>query len=320
MKILVLPDSFKESLDSVKVGKGIEQGIKKVSPSIKVEVCPLSDGGEGFLESVGHYIDLKKVFVEVTDLTGKRRKVFYGWCSEKCLAVIETAKVVGLHLVPHDKRKPENFTSYGVGELIVKAIQRGAKELVIGLGGSGVNDGGAGIAQSLGYKLLDERGEEVGWGPLNLLRVRKILPPSNGLLMGRLLMEGVSIWIASDVKNPYFGKTGATFVYGPQKGLSKDLCFEVDMALKNFAKVIKRDLKVDVQKQPGSGSAGGMGGALFAFCGGRFISGFEWIRKVAELDKKIGNFDLVITGEGQLDFQTSYGKLVGEVIKFAKKL
>ncbi len=312
LKILVLPDSFKESLDSINVAKAISRGLRKVNIAIEVESYPLSDGGEGFLDSVFQYMNLRKTNVKVTDLAWKRRKVAYGWCPDKRLAVIETARIVGLHLVPPQERKPEKFTSYGVGEAIMKAVKKGAKEIVIGLGGSGVNDGGAGIAQALGYKLLDDRGEEVGWGPLNLLRVKKIVPPP-----GKSLLQNVSILIASDVKNPYYGKSGATLVYGPQKGLAKELCPKVDRALRNFARVIKKDLGVDVQGQPGSGSAGGMGGALFAFAGGRFISGFEWIRKIANLDKRILNADLVITGEGQLDYQTSFGKLVSEVVRFA---
>ncbi|MCX8064721.1 MAG: glycerate kinase [Candidatus Hydrogenedentes bacterium] len=311
-RILVLPDSFKESLDSVSVCNAIRDGVRKVFPDFEIDTCPLSDGGEGFLESASHYLKLKKVRVEVTDLTGKLRKVCYGWCPDKKLAIIETAKIVGLHLVPKERRKPEYFTSYGVGEVIMEAINRGANEIVVGLGGSGVNDGGAGIAQALGYKLIDKNGKEIEWGPLGLMKLKDIIVSPH-----KSLLERVSIYIASDVRNPFYGRLGATYVYGPQKGLTKEMCPKVDFALRRFAGIIKRVVKADVQQQPGSGSAGGMGGALFAFANGKFVSGFEWIRKVANLDEKIEKSDLIITGEGQLDYQSSFGKLVGEVVKLA---
>lgn len=314
MRVLVLPDSFKESVDSVTVCKAIREGIGKVSSQIRVELCPFSDGGEGFLDAVSHYINFKKVGIEVTDLTGRRRRILYGWCEGKKMAIIETARIVGLHLVQAELRKPEQFTSFGVGEAVVKAIRKGAKEIVVALGGSGVNDGGSGIAQALGYKLLDKNGKEIGWSPLNLLDLNKIVPSTD-----TKMLEEVDIYIASDVKNPFYGKLGATYVYGPQKGLKRDLCPVVDSALKRFAHIIKRDLGVDVQKQPGSGSAGGMGGALFAFAKGKFVSGFEWVKKIANLEEKVKECDVIITGEGQLDYQSFFGKIVGEVVNLGRK-
>ncbi len=313
-KILIASDSFKESLDTIKVAETIAQGWKKGFPNTQILTCPISDGGEGFLNAISINLNIKYTIATITDLTGKKRKIKYGWLVSQKTAIIETAEITGLHLVPPQKRHPEYFTSYGVGEIILHAIQKGAKQIVLGLGGSGVNDGGAGIAQALGYQLLDSQGKTIGKGPLEL---QNLICIKNTPYYEQI--KNVSIIIASDVKNPYSGPRGATFVYGPQKGLKKELCPIVDKALKNFARVIKRDLKIDIQKQPGSGSAGGMGGALFAFANGKFIPGFLWIAQASKLEEKIASADLVITGEGQLDQQSFSGKVVGEIINLASK-
>ena len=311
-KVLIAPDSFKESLDAIKVAKSIEKGWKKVFPKSKIITCPLSDGGEGFLNALSLNLNLDYCYTVVTDLTGKKRKIKYGWIPEQRTAVIETASIVGLHLVPQKDRKPEFFTSYGVGEAILHAIQRGAKQVVLGLGGSGVNDGGAGMAQALGYLLLDASQKPIGKGPLQLQHISYIKKPEyyNAI-------KSTSIIIASDVKNPYYGPYGATFVYGPQKGVTPELCPVIDNALKKFAQTIKKELNIDIQKQPGSGAAGGMGGALFAFADGKFIPGFQWIAQVSHLEEKLSSADFVITGEGQLDHQSLSGKVVGEMIRLA---
>ncbi|MGC8845973.1 MAG: glycerate kinase, partial [Candidatus Hydrogenedens sp.] len=305
LKVLIAPDSFKESLDTTEVATSIAEGWKRIIPDSQLIICPLSDGGEGFLNAVSVNLNVEYLTTTVTDLTGKKRKVKYGWISKQKTAVIETAKIVGLHLVPKNVRKPEFFTSYGVGEIILHAIQKGARQIVIGLGGSGVNDGGAGIAQALGYQLLNSQGKSIGEGPLELQNLACI---KNTRFYERI--KNTDIIIASDVKNPYYGPQGATFVYGPQKGLKKELCPIVDKALRKFAGIIKRDMQIDIQKQPGSGSAGGMGGALFAFANGKFIPGFQWIAQASNLSRKLASVDLIITGEGQLDHQSFFGKVV----------
>lgn len=312
MKVLIAPDSFKETLDTTKVAKSIAKGWKNIIPDSELIVCPLSDGGEGFLNAVSVSLNIDYFTTVVTDLMGKKRKIKYSWLKEQKTAIIETAEIVGLHLVPSDKREPEFFTSYGVGEVILHAIYKGAKQVVLGLGGSGINDGGAGIAQALGYQLLNSQGKPIGKGPLEL---QNLVCIKNTNYYEQI--KNTAIIIASDVKNPYYGPHGATFVYGPQKGLKKELCPVVDKALKNFARIIKRDMKIDVQKQPGSGSAGGMGGALFAFASGRFIPGFQWIAQTANLTQKLASVDLIITGEGQLDHQSFSGKVVGEILTLA---
>ncbi|HOK09393.1 MAG TPA: glycerate kinase [Candidatus Hydrogenedens sp.] len=313
LKVLVAPDSFKESLNTTEVAKYIVKGWKKAYPTSQLITCPISDGGEGFLDAVSMSLNMQYLSTTVADLTGKKRKIRYGWLPKQKVAIIETASVVGLHLVPPENRTPEKFTSYGVGEVILNAIQKGAKQVVLGLGGSGVNDGGAGIAQALGYQLLNFDGKPIGRGPLDLQNLACI----KSSIYGEQI-KNTAIIIASDVKNPYYGSHGATFVYGPQKGLRKELCPIVDRALKHFACIIKRDMKIDVQKQPGSGSAGGMGGALFAFAFGKFIPGFQWIAQASNLSEKVASVDLVITGEGQLDYQSFSGKVVGEMIHLAK--
>lgn len=310
--VLIAPDSFKESLDAIKVAKSIEKGWGKVFPKSKTMICPLSDGGEGFLDALSFNIRLDYRYAIVTDLTGNKRKIKYGWIPKQKTAVIETASIVGLHLVPKKDRKPELFTSYGVGEAILHAIQRGAKQVVLGLGGSGVNDGGAGIAQALGYLLLDAYQKPIGKGPLELQHISHIRKSEH-----YDKIKNIPITIASDVKNPYYGPQGATFVYGPQKGITPELCPVIDNALKKFAHIIKKELNIDIQKQPGSGAAGGMGGALFAFANGKFISGFQWIAQVSHLEEKLASVNFVITGEGQLDNQSFSGKVVGEMLCLA---
>lgn len=310
--VLIAPDSFKEALSATQVVQGIVEGWSKVYPRTHFICCPFSDGGEGFLDAVATNVPIEIKHTTVTDLTGKKRRIPYGWSPKSNTAIIETAHIVGLHLVPPHRRTPEKFTSYGVGEIILKVIQRGAEEIVVGLGGSGVNDGGAGIAQALGYTLLDSKGTPLSCEPLALENVSKIIISPH-----RECILSCSIIIASDVKNPYYGPKGATFTYGPQKGLSKDLCPRLDSALKRFAEVIRKDLNINVQRQPGSGSAGGMGGALFAFAGGKFVPGFKWLAQVSQLEKKIQSANLIITGEGQLDKQSMYGKVVGEIIQLA---
>lgn len=313
-KILIASDSFKESLDTTKVAETIAQGWIKGFPNSQIITCPISDGGEGFLNAVARSLNMDYKTATISDLTGKKRKIKYGWIASQKTVIIETAKITGLHLVPPQKRQPEHFTSYGVGEIIFHAIQKGAKQIVLGLGGSGVNDGGAGIAQALGYQLLNSHGKPIGQGPLELQHLTCI---QNTPYFEQI--KNTKIIIASDVKNPYYGPQGATFIYGPQKGLKKELCPIVDKALKNFACIVKRDLKIDIQKQPGSGSAGGMGGALFAFANGKFVPGFQWIAQASSLEEKIASTDLVITGEGQLDYQSFSGKVVGEIINLASK-
>jgi len=314
LKVLIAPDSFKESLDTTKVAKSIAEGWKNIIPESELIICPLSDGGEGFLNAISVSLNIKYFTTVVTDLMGKKRKIKYGWLTQPKTAIIETAEIVGLHLVPRGKRKPEIFTSYGVGEVILHAIHKGARQIVLGLGGSGINDGGAGIAQALGYQLLNTQGKPIGKGPLELQNLTCI---KNTRYYEQI--KNTTIIIASDVKNPYYGPHGATFVYGPQKGLKKELCPVVDKALRNFARIIKRDMKIDIQKQPGSGSAGGMGGALFAFAFGKFIPGFQWIAQNSNLSQKIASVDIIITGEGQLDHQSFYGKVVGEILNLAQE-
>ncbi|HOV33384.1 MAG TPA: glycerate kinase [Candidatus Hydrogenedens sp.] len=311
-KVLIAPDSFKESLDAIKVAKSIVKGWKNVFHKSKIIICPLSDGGEGFLEALSLNLSLNYRYTIVTDLTGKKRKIKYGWIPKQKTAVIETASIVGLHLVPQKDREPEHFTSYGVGEAILHAIQRGAKKVVLGLGGSGINDGGAGIAQALGYLLIDSSQKPIGKGPLELQNISYI---RKSKYYDKI--KGTSIIIASDVTNPYYGPQGATFVYGPQKGVTPELCPVIDNALKKFAQTIKKELNIDIQKQPGSGAAGGMGGALFAFANGKFVPGFQWIAQVSHLEEKLASADFVITGEGQLDNQSFSGKVVGEMIQLA---
>lgn len=314
MKILVAPNSFKGSLNSVEVANCIEKGIKKVFKKIDVIKVPFADGGDGTVESIIASIPQGKIVrCKTTGPLGEKIDSFFGVIPEKT-AVIEMAATAGLRLVPENKRNPLKTTTYGVGELIIKAIEYGCKKIIIGIGGSATNDGGAGMAQALGVKLLDKNGREIGFGAAELKKLRKI-----DISKIDRRIENVKIIVASDVTNPLCGKNGASYVYGPQKGATEEMVRELDKILLNYARVIKRDLKIDVKDIKGAGAAGGLGAGLLAFCKADIKKGFELIAEITNLEEKIKNSDLVITGEGKIDSQTLSGKAPYGITRYAKK-
>ncbi|MEA2088030.1 MAG: glycerate kinase [Candidatus Caldatribacteriota bacterium] len=314
MKIVVAPDSFKGSLTAVEVSDAIEQGVREIFPEAEIIKIPMADGGDGTVQCLVNATGGEILREKVTGPLGDEVLASYGILGNKKTAVIEMAEASGLTLVPEDKRNPLITTTYGTGQLIKAALDQGCRKMIIGIGGSATNDGGAGMVQALGVKLLDREGKEIGFGGGELKKINRI-DISN--LDNRLSQTGVLI--ASDVSNPLCGPKGASRIYGPQKGATPEVIEELDESLAYFAEIIKRDLNKDIKDMPGSGAAGGLGASLIAFLDAELRPGIEIMIEIVKLEQAIKDADLVITGEGKIDSQTIYGKAPIGVAKIAKK-
>lgn len=314
MKIVIAPDSYKESLSALAVATAIEQGFCEIFPTAEYVKLPVADGGEGTVEAMVAATQGEIVNVRVTGPLGESVEGFYGRSGDQQSAFIEMAAASGLERVPPAQRNPLKTTSWGTGELIRHALDAGVKHIIIGIGGSATNDGGAGMAQALGAKLLNAQGEQIGPGGGELEKVSRI---DISELDKRL--AGCRIDVACDVTNPLTGEEGATAVFGPQKGATPEMIARLDKALEHYATVIARDLDVDVLNLAGGGAAGGMGAALYAFCGAHLRQGIEIVTDALHLDQQVADADLVITGEGRIDSQTIHGKVPVGVAKIAKR-
>ncbi len=314
MKIVIAPDSYKESLSALEVSTAIEQGFREIFPSAQYVKLPVADGGEGTVEAMVAATGGRIVHVPVTGPLGERVEGFYGLSGDEQSAFIEMAAASGLELVAPSQRNPLKTTSWGTGELIRHALDVGVKHIIIGIGGSATNDGGAGMVQALGARLLDAEGDAIGPGGSELERLAKIDRSS----LDRRLAD-CRIEVACDVTNPLTGEEGASAVFGPQKGATPEMIVMLDNALAHYAKVIARDLDIDVLHLAGGGAAGGMGAALYAFCGAHLRQGIEIVTDALHLDEQVADADLVITGEGRIDSQTIHGKVPVGVAKVAKR-
>ncbi len=317
MKIVLAPDSFKGNLTSLQVACAFEEGIKRVIPNANCIKIPMADGGEGTVQSLVDATGGKFIRKKVKGATGALLFARYGILSDKKTAVIEMSEASGLPSVEGTKNKnPLETTTYGTGQLMMDAINKGANHIILGLGGSATIDGGAGMAQALGIKFLDKRGlelKELGAGGM-LNRIANID-------MSRIdsRIKRVKITVASDVNNPFCGKNGAAYIFGSQKGATPTMISKLDANLKYFAAIIKRDLRKDVMKLKWAGAAGGLGAGLAAFTGAKLKSGIDIIIQSTGLENHIKNADLVITGEGRVDFQTAFGKTPAGVARIARK-
>ncbi|MBQ9544723.1 MAG: glycerate kinase [Clostridia bacterium] len=312
-KIVVIPDSFKGTVSSMQFCRIAERAIKKSFPGCEVVSVPVADGGEGsvdaFLESCGG----EKVKMSVTGPLGEKTESFFGVLPDGT-AVVEMAAAAGLPLVG-DRKDPSVTTTYGVGELMRGAIERGAKKLILALGGSATNDGAAGAAAALGAKFFDAGGKEfvpVG-GTLKDIKTIDV----SGL---KKTLSGVEVRAMCDIDNPLCGPTGAAAVFGPQKGAGEDMVKMLDAGLYNLAGVIKKDLGEDVIDLPGAGAAGGMGAGAAAFFGAKLVMGIEAVLDTVGFDKIAADADLVISGEGKIDTQSLRGKVVIGIARRTKKL
>ncbi|GGB69678.1 glycerate kinase [Fictibacillus barbaricus] len=313
MKVLIAIDSLKGSLSSIDASRAIREGISDVDKAIEVVTVPLADGGEGTVDALIYATQGSLVEKEVTGPLGNKIKAAYGILGDNTVA-IEVAAACGLPLVPEEKRNPTLTTTYGVGELIWDAIGRGCRDFIIGLGGSATNDAGFGMLQALGYSFLDAQGNEIGLGGKELSKIRKI-DVSNVASV----LEECNFRVACDVDNPLFGENGAAYIFGPQKGATPEMVRELDTGLRNFADVTYRDLDRDIQHMAGGGAAGGLGAAFAGFLDGQLLSGTGLLLEALKMEENMADVDLVITGEGRLDNQTSMGKAPLGVANLAAK-
>lgn len=313
-KYLLAPDSFKESMTAREVCLAMAKGIKKADPAAEIISVPMADGGEGTVDSLVDAMKGRKIYVRVTGPLGKKIKTYYGLLGDGQTAVIEMAKASGLELVPPAKRNPMITTTYGTGELVKDALKRGAKKIIIGLGGSSTTDGGAGMAQALGVHLLDKNKQDLAFGGGALGKLAQIDLSS---LEPRL--KQAKIILASDVTNPLTGKDGAAAVFGPQKGATPAMVKVLDNNLHHYAAVIKKKLHKDIENTPGAGAAGGLGAGFMAFTNCQMNKGIEIVIKLTRLEEKVKVADYIFTGEGGTDFQTKFGKTPFGVAQLGKK-
>jgi glycerate kinase len=315
MKIVIAPDSFKESLSALEVAEQIEAGFQAVFPDAHYVKLPVADGGEGTVDAMVAATGGRRVPVRVTGPLGRPVQACYGITGDGTTAVIEMAAASGLALVPPEARNPMKTTSFGTGELIRHALDDGLRRFIIGIGGSATNDGGVGMLQALGARFLeqDER-QEIGYGGGALASLAKIATGG----MDKRLRES-QVTVACDVDNPLTGPRGASAIFGPQKGATPEMVASLDRNLKHFASLVKRDLQRDIDAVPGAGAAGGMGAALLAFLQAELRPGVEIVIEAIGLAEALEGADLVITGEGRIDGQTIYGKAPAGVARLAKR-
>jgi glycerate kinase len=314
MKIVIAPDSFKGSLSAFEVAKSIQKGILNVDETIETVIVPMADGGEGTVQSLIDASDGKIVEVMVHDPLFRQIKSFYGIMGDGVIAVIEMAAASGLPLLTPEERNPFKTTTYGIGELIKDALNRGCRKFIIGLGGSATNDGGCGMAQALGVKFLDENENEIGPGGGELAKISSI-----DILGLDKRIRNAEFLAACDVDNPLCGAKGASAVYGPQKGASANDVKTLDNGLLHFAKIVNQKLNLDIKDVPGAGAAGGLGAGVLIFLNAQLRRGIEIVTQSTNLADKMNDANLVITGEGRIDFQTAFGKTPFGVAQIAKE-
>lgn len=313
-KIVIIPDSFKGSASSLEVAECIERGVLKAVKDAVIKKIPIADGGEGTVESVIYAAGGEFIRVDVKNPLGKTVSAKYGLINSS-QAVIEMAEASGITLVDEKERNPLKSSTYGTGELIRDAINRGVKEILIGIGGSATNDCGIGMANALGYRFLDEKGEELESIAENMIRVKSI-DDSN---VDKRLFD-IKINVACDVKNVLYGEDGATAIYGKQKGVTKESFDVLDNGLKNIARLIKEKYKKEIDFIEGAGAAGGLGGGLIGFCNAEIKSGIDAMLDIINFERELEGASLVITGEGAIDGQTKKGKVPVGVARRVKKL
>lgn len=313
-RYLCAPDSFKESLTAMEAARAMAQGIENADHDAEVRCLPMADGGEGTARALVDATGGSMRAVPVHDPLGRPVEGHFGLLADGTTAVVETAEASGLALLEAKERNPLIASSYGTGELMLAVVRSGAKRIIVGLGGSATNDAGAGLLQALGVRLLDKNGNDLAHGGAALANLTTIdistMDPA---------LKNVAITAACDVTNPLTGPTGASAVFGPQKGASKDDVATLDAALAHFAQVIDSQLGVAVNDVPGAGAAGGIGAALKGFLNAEFRPGIAIVIEQSGLDAAAQWADVVFTGEGSIDFQTKFGKTPAGVAETAKR-
>ncbi len=313
MKIVIAPDSFKESLSALEAARAIRRGAQKVFPRARFELVPMADGGEGTLLTLMDNLYGTVISNIVFNPLRNKVRARWGWISNRRVAVIEMAEASGLALVPPAQRNPLHTSSFGTGQQIRNALDRGARQILLTLGGVATNDAGTGFAEALGYRFLDQAGHPIPRGAAGLSRLARI--DASGIHPG---LAKVKVIAATDVTNPLCGPRGSARVYGPQKGATAAMIPAIDRALNHFAKIVLRDLKRNVRDVPGAGAAGGAGAGAMAFLNASLKPGVELVAETVGLRQKMRGADLAITGEGKIDSQTRFGKTPSGVAHAAR--
>ena len=316
MKFLLVPDKFKGSLSAQEVIEALKKGISKVHPEAAIFSAVLSDGGDGFLDSVSHYTDSGPVHCETQDPLGRPSKSTYLYDESTGSAYIEMALTAGLVLLKDEERNPLYTSTFGTGLQIKDALKRGARKIFVGLGGSATNDAGLGIASALGFEFSDKNGQILSPVGENLGKVHQIIAPES-----ELMSRDVEIYAINDVNNPLFGKEGAAYVYAAQKGADEETIAYLDSGLEHLDLVVRRTLNKDFAEVPGAGAAGGTAYGLMTFLGAKFIGGASFVLELAGVNQLLQNesIDYIITGEGKIDDQTLRGKLIHGILELGKK-
>ncbi len=354
MRILIAPDKFKGSLSAREVAENIAKGLREVLPESKIDIVPMADGGEGTAEVVCDALGGKWVECGAHDPIGREIEARYAYIDNRKLAVMEMSEAAGMRRLAESERDPLRANTFGVGEMILAAANRGAREIVIGLGGSATNDGGIGMARALGFRFFGEhepehdsdrtpdldflplprkegrvrsRGAEVIGRVSELVELTRIevpvaagVPPAKSSSQPTRLPPQLKIIAAADVRNPLLGENGATRVFGPQKGATENKIDILERALGRLAEIVAKDFGIDYRDEPGAGAAGGLGFGLMSFCSAVMRPGFEVVAESVGLESKTEDVDVVITGEGSLDRQTLEGKTPAGVTQLARKL
>ncbi|MFA6717003.1 MAG: glycerate kinase, partial [Victivallaceae bacterium] len=316
MKFIIAPDSYKGCLRSIDICRYLAEGIKQIQPDAEIEQMPLADGGEGSVEAIVLSTKGKFHKLKVHGPLGNQVEAVYGVAGNSDTAVMEMAAASGIELLPKEKLNPLQTTTYGTGQLLKHIIDSGIRNIIIGIGGSATVDGGAGMAQAVGYRFFDKYGNELKM-PLGGGNLKEIAEIDSSLVSPEL--KKCRIRIASDVTNPLLGKTGAATVFGPQKGATPEIVGQLEENLRHYADKIITAGFTDTCDSPGDGAAGGLGFALRALCGAEPVSGAKLIMEITGLKQKLPGADILITGEGCTDFQTAHGKLCAVVAQAAKE-
>lgn len=315
MKFVLAPDSFKESMTAKEVCEAMESGIRKVFPDADIVHVPMADGGEGTVQALVDATGGTVVEKMVTGPLGTPVQAFYGLLGDKITAVIEMASASGIHYVNKETRNPLITTTYGTGELIKECLDNGCKKIILGIGGSATNDGGSGMARALGAVFMDENGNEIPQGGGYLSQLSRIDISNIHPKLAECVIE-----IASDVSNVLCGEEGASAVFGPQKGATPEMVRILDKNLEHYAQIVQRDIGREILSVPGGGAAGGLGAGLIAFTNCTMSKGIDIVIRYSDLKQKMEGADYCFTGEGQIDFQTKFGKTPYGVMKAAKEV
>jgi glycerate 2-kinase len=338
MHILIATDKFKDSQTALQICEGLKKGILKTFPSANCEILPLADGGEGTLETLQIVLGGEFITCEVQDPLFRNIKAKYLWIPSIKTAIVEMARASGIELLKNAERNALITSTFGAGQLILDALQKDAREIILTVGGSATNDGGMGMAAALGYVFKDKNGEELKPVGENLIKIYSIdnnltpnpspsergveaskTPLSEGEGRGVRLLSQTKFTVATDVTNPFYGENGAAKVFAKQKGADENAINLLDKGLENLAQLFQKTFNLDIQEKQGSGAGGGIGGGAIAFLNAQICSAADWILDITEIDKKLKTTNVLITGEGKIDSQTWQGKLISRLVERANK-